>query len=314
MLTRDRTPRTDRALPTFITLVVLGILLMTFHVRLEGGGIVGIMRTGAQTIMSPMQKAASYVVNPIAEAVDGLGNIAGLREENRALAAALEEAEAKLIAVQDQLARLELFEDLYELDVAGSDIGSTLANVIGRPDQFDAGLIIDRGSQHGVAVGQPVVDTSGYVVGTISSVTPLTATIVPITASREGVRVLVGTQVGRLTSQLASPEMRLEIPDAREPVLEGDRIVTSAASVSFPAGLPVGEVLEAAGVETASISTTALPYVNIDTLRLVVVLAWPADPISAVGQDSVPEVTTTTLGEGLTTTTSGDETTTTGSG
>jgi len=312
MLTRDRAPRTDRALPTFITLVVLGVLLMTFHVRLEGGGVVGVMRSGTQTIMAPMQKAASFVVNPIADAVDSLGNIAGLREENRALTAALEEAEAKLIAVEDQLARLELFEDLYGLDVAGSDLGSTLANVIGRPDQFDAGLIIDRGSRHGIAVGQPVVDTSGYVVGTISSVTLVSATIVPITASREGVRVLVGTQVGRLTSQIASQEMRLEIPDAREPVLAGDRIVTSAASVSFPAGLPVGEVLEAAGVQTASISTTALPYVNLDTLRLVVVLAWPADPVSAVGQDSAPEITTTTVGE--TTTTSGEETTTTGGG
>jgi rod shape-determining protein MreC len=312
MLTRDRTTRADRALPTFITLVVLGILLMTFHVRLEGGGVVGIMRTGAQTIVAPMQKGASYVVNPIADAVDGLGNIAGMREENRALAAALEEAEAKLIAVQDQLARLELFEELYGLDIAGSNIGTTVANVIGRAGEFDAGLVIDRGTTHGIAVGQPVVDTSGYVVGTVSSVTPLSAMIVPITASREGVQVLVGTQIGRLTSQINSPEMRLEIIEAREPVLAGDRIVTSAASVSFPAGLPVGEVLEASGVQTAAISTTALPYMNIDTLRLVVVLAWPADPGSAVGQDSLPEVTTTTVGG--TTTTSGEATTTTGDG
>jgi rod shape-determining protein MreC len=309
MLTRDRSTRTDRALPTFITLVVLGVLLMTFHVRLEGGGVVGIMRTGAQTIVSPMQRAASYVVNPVADAIDGLGNIAGLREENRALAAALEDAEAQLIAVQDQLARLELFEDLYGLNVASSDIGSTLANVIGRPDQFDAGLIIDRGTVHGIAVGQPVVDTSGYVVGTVSSVTRISATIVPITASRDGVRVLVGTQIGRVTAQIASEEMRLEIRDAREPVLAGDRIVTSAASVSYPAGLPVGEVLEAARVQSNAVSTTAMPYVNVDTLRLVVVLAWPADPGSAIGQDPVPEVTTTVPGA---TTTTGGETTTTG--
>lgn len=312
MLTGDRSPRKDRALPTFITLVVLGILLMTFHVRLQGGGVVGVMRIGAQTIVSPMQRAASYVVNPVADAIDGLGNIAGLREENRALAAALADAEAQLIAVQDQLARLELFEDLYGLNVAGSDIGRTVANVIGRPDQFDAGLIIDRGTSHGIAIGQPVVDTSGYVVGSVSSVTAISATIVPITASRDGVQVLIGTQIGRLTPILNSPEMRLEISDAREPVLEGDRIVTSAASVSFPAGLPVGEVLEESRIESNAVSTTARPYVNVDTLRLVVVLAWPADPGSAVGQDAVPDVTSTTNGE--TTTTSDGETTTTGGG
>lgn len=302
MLTRDRTPRSDRALPTFITLVVVGILLMTFHVRLEGGGVVGVLRTGAQAIVAPMQKAAAFVVNPIVDAVDSLGDISGLREKNRALAAALEDKEAEMIAVQSQLARLELFEELYGLNTAGSDIGRTVANVIGRPDPFDVGMTIDRGTKHGVAVGQPVIDTSGYVVGTISSVTANSATIVPITASRKGVRVLVGTQIGTLTSVINSGEMRLDIRDAREPVFAGDRIVTSAASVSFPAGLPVGEVRADAAVETASISTLALPYINVDTLQIVVVLAWPADPVSAAGEDPLPQVTTTTVNPETTTT------------
>lgn len=312
MLTRDRTPTSDRALPTFITLLVLGVLLMTFHVRLEGGGIVGIMRSSTQAIVSPLQRGASYVVNPIADAIDGLGDIAGLREENIALRRALAEADAKLIAVEDQLARLELFEDLYGLDVAGTDIGRTVANVIGKPDPFDAGLIIDRGSSSGIAVGQPVVDTNGFVVGSVSSVTSVSATIVPITASREGLVVLAGNQLGRLTAQVSSNEMRLEIPDAREPVLAGDRIVTSAQSVSFPSGLPVGEVLLDAAPETTAVATTVLPFADFANLRIVVILAWPADPVSALGQDELPDEATTTTVPG-TTTTSG-ETTTTGGG
>lgn len=272
------------------------------------------MRTGAQTIVAPMQKAAAFVVNPIADAIDSLGNISGLREENSALRAALEDKEAQLIAVQSQLARLQLFEELYGLDTAGTDIGRTVANVIGRPAQFDAGLLIDRGTNHGIAVGQPVIDTRGYVVGTVDSVTAISATIVPVTASREGIRVLVGTQIGRLTSQIDSADMRLEIPDAREPVFAGDRIVTSAASVSFPAGLPVGEVLLDAAVETASISTLAGLYMNVDNLQIVVVLAWPADPGSSAGQDPLPEVATTTTTVGSGTSTTGATTTTTGGG
>lgn len=312
MLTRDRIPRNDRALPTFITLVVVGLLLMTLSVRLEGGGVVGVMRSGAQALISPLQRGASYVVNPLSDAFDSLSDIAGLREENRALKAALAEAEAKLIAVQDQQARLELFEELYGLDVVDSQLGRTVANVIGRPDPFDAALIIDRGSSAGIAVGQPVLDTNGYVVGSVASVTPVSATIIPITASREGLVVLVGSQVGTLTSQVVSGEMRLEITDAREPVLAGDRIVTSAQSVAFPAGLPVGEVLEDGPVVTSAVSTTVLPYVDIDNLRYVIILAWPTDPASAIGRDEVPaSATTTTLGE---TTTTGGGTTTTGGG
>ncbi|MEX1091770.1 MAG: rod shape-determining protein MreC [Acidimicrobiia bacterium] len=312
MLTRDRQSRPDRAFPTFITLVVLGILLMTFHVRLEGGGVVDVLRTGTQAVISPLQRGVAYVVTPIVEAAEGLGDIAGIREENRALKAALEESQAQLIAVQDQLARLDLFEALYGLDELEGDLGRTVANVIGRPDPLDAGLIIDRGTSHGIAVGQPVIDTNGFVVGSVSSVTSVSATIVPITGSREALAVLVGSQIGRLTSQVGSPEMVLEIPDAKEPVLAGARVLTSAQSVLFPAGFPVGEVLEDAALITSAVTTTVLPYVDIDTLRIVVVLAWPSDPVSASGQDEIQaEGTTTTLGE---TTTTGEGTTTTGGG
>lgn len=310
MLTRDRIPRNDRALPTFITLLVLGMLLMTLSVRLEGGGVVGVMRTGTQAIISPLQRGASYVVNPISDAFQNLANIAGLREENIALRAALAEADAQLIGVQSQLARLELFEELYGLKVVDNQLGRTVAHIIGRPDPFSVDLLIDKGSSAGVAVGQPVLDTNGYVVGTVANVTQFSATIVPITASREGLVVLVGTQIGSLTSQIASGELRLVIEDAREPVLAGARVVTSAQSVSFPAGLPVGEVLEDAAVESSALSTIVGPYADFDNLELVVILAWPTDPASAVGQDQLPEnATTTTLG-GTTTTSEGGSSTT----
>ncbi len=312
MLTRERQPRSDRAFPTFVTLLVLGILLMTFHVRLEGGGIVGVLRTGTQAVISPLQRGVAYVVTPVVEAAEGLGDIAGLREENRALKAALEESQAQLIAVQDQMARLDLFESLYGLDELEGDLGRTVANVIGRPDPLDAGLIIDRGTSHGIAVGQPVIDTNGFVVGSVSSVTDISATIVPITGSREALAVLVGSQIGGLTSQVGSAEMVLTIPDAKEPVLAGTRVLTSAQSILFPAGFPVGVVLEDAALVTSAVNTTVLPFVEIDTLRIVVVLAWPTDPLSASGQDEIQnEATTTTLGE---TTTTGEGTTTTEGG
>ena len=235
---------------------------MTLHVRLEGGGVVDILRTGTQAIVSPLQRGVSYVVNPIADAIEGLGDISGLREENIALRAALEESQAELIAVEDQLARLDLLEDLYGLDELDSDLGRTVANVIGRPDPFDASFIIDRGSSHGIVVGQPVIDSNGFVVGSVSSVTPVSATIVPITASREGVIVLVGSQVGSLTSLVNSEEMRLEITDAKEPVLATERVLTSAASVSFPAGLPVGEVVEDLAIASGGITGLVQPVGN----------------------------------------------------
>ena len=107
-----------RILPTLVTLLVVGILLMTFDVRLEGGGVVGVLRTGTQTLVSPLQKGAAVVVNPVADMVDSLSNMAGLREENAALRSENAELLASIILVQDQLARLELLEQLYDLEAA----------------------------------------------------------------------------------------------------------------------------------------------------------------------------------------------------
>lgn len=298
-----------RTTPTLITLIVLGLLLMTFHVRLDGGGVVGVIRSGAQSIIAPIQEAASLVVTPVADTVDSLSNVARLRQENLTLRAELAEAEAALVGLQDQLARLETFEDLYELDVAGSELPRTVANVIG---SLDEGLFIDKGTEDGIAVGQPVIDTNGYVVGTVQEVTRGSATVVPIMAGPSGVQVLVGEQTGVLMAQVTSDLMRLELFGARDPVLVDDRVVTSSGSVNFPAGIPVGSVAEDAAPVSDSLTTTVQPFADPDTLRLVVVLAWPPDPITAFEQgDTTPEVTdvttTTTEGSTTTSTTAGDD-------
>lgn len=294
----NREPR-GHTLPLLVSLIILGVLLMTFDVRLQGGGVVGVLRTGTQTIIAPVQQAASYAVNPVADMIDSLSNLSNLREENIALRRELAEAEASLVGVQDQLARLEHLEQLYGMEAAGDEIGRTVANVIGRPDAFDAALIIDKGTSDGVVVGQPVVDTNGYVVGTVRSVTRGSATIVPITADRQALTVMVGDQIGSLLSQVATDEMRLEILTAREPVLVGDEVLTSAVSASFPAGLPVGVVIEDAAPSIDVLNAKVDLFVNPDTLRLVVVLAWPPDPITASsGETILPAETSTTTTEG----------------
>ncbi|HEU4915440.1 MAG TPA: rod shape-determining protein MreC [Acidimicrobiia bacterium] len=300
------TKPSDRALPTFITLLVIGVLLMTFDVRLAGGGVVGVLRSGTQEIVSPLQRVAAFVVTPVANALDSLSNVASLREQNAALSAELAEAEAALVSVQDDLAKLALLEQIYDLEADGGELGQTVANVIGA---VDAALIIDKGIRDGVVAGQPVIDTNGYVVGTVKSASTGSATILPITASREGLTVLVGSQTGTLVSRPFSSELALEMDldvfDAREPVLAGDRILTSSASTDYPAGLPVGEVVQDASPESTSLSTTVRPFVDAESLRFVVVLSWPPDPVTAATDDTVPEDTTgTTFGEDATTTTS----------
>jgi len=299
----------DRTLPTLITLLVIGLLLMTFDIRSEGAGVTSTLRTGAQGIVSPLQKAAAFVVNPIADAIDSMTNVASLREQNLALQGEIDELDAQLVAIQDDLALFEFYEQLYDLEATGSELGRTPAQVIGQPDAFDGALIIDKGSSDGIVVGQPVIDTSGYAVGSVLQVSPGSATIVPITVGPSGVAVSVGNQVGEVLPQVNTAEMRLELIDAQDPVFVGDRVITSSGSVRFPAGIPVGEVTADASPGNDTLSTQVRPYVEPATLRLVVVLAWPPDPITPLTPDTTTTTATTSTtvdGDGATSTTEGD--------
>lgn len=298
----------DRTLPTLITLLVIGLLLMTFDVRSEGQGVTSVLRRGTQTIVAPLQKGAAIVVNPFLDMVDSLANIATLRETNLVLEQRVAELEAALIAVDDDLARLEFYEQLYDLEATGTDIGRTVAEVIGLPGPLDNALIIDKGTDNGIAVGQPVLDTNGYVVGSVRQVAGGTAIVVPITVGSDGVAVVVEEQLGVVLPQINEDTLRLEINPAREPVLAGQQVVTSSQSVRFPAGYPVGEVIADAAPGGADVlSAIVEPYMNTDTLRVVVVLSWPPDPVAAVTEPTTTTSTTSTTLEGSTTSTTEED-------
>jgi rod shape-determining protein MreC len=283
---------------------------MTFDIRSEGQGVTSVLRSGTQTIVSPLQKGAAFVVNPVLDVIDSLANLATLRETNLALQRDIAELEAAMIAVDDDLARLEFFEQLYDLEATGTDIGRTVAEVIGFAGPLDSALIIDKGTNEGIAVGQPVIDTNGYIVGSVQQVTSGTARIVPMTVGADGVAVTVGEQLGVVLPQINDNILRLDVNPARDPVLAGEKVVTSSQSVRFPAGYPVGEVIvDAAPTAAGSLSTLVEPYMNPNNLRVVVVLAWPPDPVSAVTEPTTTTTSTTptTLdGSTTTSTTEGD--------
>jgi len=96
----------------------------------------------------------------------------------------------------------------------------------------------------------------------------------------------VGSQVGLLGANPGSPEMKLEIFDAKGLVHEGDQVVTSANT--FPPGLAVGRIVADAAPESTALTARVMPYTDLESLRAVVVLAWPPDPTAAT-------TTTTTL-------------------
>lgn len=292
----DREPRRDRTLPTFVTLVVLAFLMMTFDVRVARGGLSGGIRSGALGVVAPLQTLAAAVIDPVADLGDTLVDLATLRAENDALRREVARLQAEQAGSQDVAARLAVLEELFDLQVIDIETSQVAANVIGRPDPFGAAFIIDKGSEEGVSIGHPVVDAFGYVVGKVVEASPSNATVVPITQDRQAVTVLVDGQVGTLSSRFGSDLLDLEVFDAVEPLQPGDLVVTSSVSLTFPQGLPVGEVTEAAGLDGTTVSASVRLFSDPDSLRIVVVVTWPPEPGVSISP-------TTTTGPASSTTT-----------
>jgi len=146
-------------------------------------------------------------------------------------------------------------------------------------DPFTRKVIIDKGSQQGVQLGQPVIHTQG-VLGQVTRVQPLLAEVtlvtdkdhaIPVEVLRNGLRgVAFGSGDG------STLELRHMAANAE--VAQGDVLVTSGLDGVYPRGLPVARVLKVerdAAYAFAKISCE--PIAGVDQSREVLVLAKMSD-------------------------------------
>ena len=139
-------------------------------------------------------------------------------------------------------------------------------------------VIINKGKNNGVYVGQPVIDANGFIgqviaVDTITSRVLLitdTESAIPVIDVRTGMRFIamgVGTSTG----------VELEyVPDTYD-VKVSDLIVTSNLGNRLPEGYPVGVIDSIRHIPGERFAKIALkPSAHVDTGRYVLVL-WPGE-------------------------------------
>jgi rod shape-determining protein MreC len=112
-------------------------------------------------------------------------------------------------------------------------------------DAFRERVLVDKGANDGVFVGQAVVDAGG-IYGQVARVGQLTSEVIlvsdaahaiPVQVNRNGLRTIaVGT--GDVT------KLRLPYLPTSADVVAGDLLVTSGLGGGFPVGYPVGTVAE----------------------------------------------------------------------
>jgi len=150
-----------------------------------------------------------------------------------------------------------------------------VANVISKDPSNNNVLIIDQGSNQGIAVGQAAIVNNGIIVGKIFEVSENSASVRLLTDSNSKLAVRVGNQhevSGLLTGSLGL-SMDLSFVPQEQDIQSSDLVVTAALDIKVPPGLVVGTVeniqfSEEEIFKKASVS----PLVDYETIGLVAVV------------------------------------------
>ncbi len=236
------------------------------------------VRSGISTALTPVQ----WMSDLPTQLVSGVGFLFTSRSELEdqleflnSKVLVLERKSQKLASTTAELNRLrELLKASRVLD--DGVVVTELVSVSPNPNQHY--IVINKGSQNGVYVGQAVLDEYGLM-GQVIDVSKFQSRVllisddrhaVPVQVNRKGVRAVV-YGIGDLAElELAN------VPDTAD-IQVGDLLVSSGLGGRFPQGYPVAKVVEVSHDPSASFAfVRAEPQANLNKSRLLL-LVFPQD-------------------------------------
>ncbi len=275
--------RDTRRRYVLIVIVLTSITLITLDRRADDKGPLGAVARVAHRIVSPLAAAADAVFGPVGDWFAGIADGGDLRRENRDLAERLAQERAKNRQSEQAIEENRRYKALFGepwLD----DIPSVAAKVIaGAPGNFERTVVLNRGTESGVAIGYPVVGPDGLV-GRVVEAWDGGSTVLLVTDPTFGVAVRLTDQRirGPAEGQPESGLLKLNLTSADlsdeqiESIVAGDDVETCGCDESeYPPGIPVGEVLRVER-QTSGISLIVRirPLLDASSLENVKVLRW----------------------------------------
>lgn len=193
--------------------------------------------------------SASTVAGAVHDAGSSISSYFNLRSTNDDLNRRNAALEAEVLNLREELGRMRLegYTDTMPTPEGVDHFDFIVANVINnsihRPYNY---ITIDRGTADGVTAELGVIDHSG-VVGTVSVAGPHYARVISLLNPnfRLSCKIKGSEHFGSLVWDGNDPSVALleELP--RHTVFTtGDTVVTSGFSAVFPAGLPVGVIID----------------------------------------------------------------------
>ncbi len=265
-------------------LVLVSLAMLTVYFRESSNGSLHSVQSAGASVLHPFEVAANRVAQPFRDLAGWVGGLSTARNENRKLKD--ENAKYQSEAAQNQILMQENAALRKEVHYLGGstypqDYDNLTTSVLAQaPGQFDQRVVVGVGGNNGVHVNDPVVSTTGFLVGTVTRVFSNASQVKLITDETSFVSVKDARTgaAGILRHNDPGSSIILDSVPKSATVNAGDRLVTAGwkqgpLTSIFPRGIPVGTVQ---GVNQTDIDPykqiEVSPYVDFGNLSSMIVL------------------------------------------
>jgi rod shape-determining protein MreC len=277
-------PRSTRLLVVVLVSISLAVITLDYR-QGEKGPLAGLGRA-ALAAMAPLQKAVSTVTRPIGNFFSGLTHLPSLEDENQQLRRENEQLRSAIqraAYVQQQALQLQdllgLKQTLAPPTVAAVVIGNGLSN-------FQWTITIDKGSDDGVAIDQPVIAGSAQapmLVGKVVRVSPISSEVQLIIDRGSAVagRLTLSHETGLVQGE-GDADLQMTLVNPGTVIQGNETVVTQGYEINgqpglYPPGLVIGEVSHVIpGASDLQEFVTVRPAVDFPALEFVLVMKTTA--------------------------------------
>ncbi len=272
-------------------LVAVSLILLTDYFGESPSSPLHTVQRGIAAVLSPLQSAASTVLSPVRNFSSSISRTLNAGSQNVKL-------RAENAAYRNENASLNYYKVQYQRDqkLLGLDTSASLkkdgpvaANVIGyNPSAWYDFIEVDRGSDSGVHIYDPVV-SGGGLVGDVTEVGTNYSLVTLITSPKFAVGAMVedgSNDAGVLQPAVGNQgALVLSSLPSTAKVAQLQMVVTSGFSDPanpaihsyYPAGIPIGQVSnqDASTTVVTSQQVNVTPFVDLTHLSVVQILTRP---------------------------------------
>jgi rod shape-determining protein MreC len=271
-----------------IAYLTLAMIVMVVDHR---GSYLERLRVYSSSVVEPFYRVAAFPSDVARAGRMAIATQDHLVEENRNLREALLLAQVRLNRMSALTAQNDRLKQL--LDVRKElGLGVQLARLVDIDlDPFRHRIVLDAGRSQSIRVGQPVLDAQG-VMGQIVEVLPNTSVAMLVTDPTHAIPVMIKRTGLRTIAYGTGSIDRLRLPNIpiSADIDVGDSLVTSGLGGRFPAGFPVGEILEISNDESGMFAAAvAKPAAALDRSGEVLLLQDLPQPMGPPAPDGSPQ-------------------------